>query len=77
MSYRTAIAKLYRIRSTQISGSNGIRIHVTAHVKDECFGFIFVVSFALVGPDPDSGSGYRSTDLILSGSNSDPDPKHC
>ena len=28
-------------------------------------------------PVPDSGSGYRSTDLIESGSNLDPDPKHC
>jgi hypothetical protein len=32
------------------------------------------VIFALLDPDPDFGSG--STDLIESGSNPDPDPKH-
>jgi hypothetical protein len=35
--------------------------------------------FALLDPDrdPDSESGNGSTDLIESGSNQDPDPKHC
>ncbi len=30
-----------------------------------------------LGQDLDSESGSRSTDLIESGSNPDPDPKHC
>jgi hypothetical protein len=38
--------------------------------------FLFsLVIFALLYPDPDSESG--STDLIESGSNPDPNPKHC
>ncbi len=38
--------------------------------------FIFLwVIFAILCPDPDSGSG--STVLIESGSSLDPDPKHC
>jgi hypothetical protein len=36
------------------------------------------VIFALLGPDGESGSGYRSRDPIESGSNQDsyPDPQH-
>ncbi len=34
-----------------------------------------MVIFPLLDPNPDSES--RSTDLIESGSNPDPDPKHC
>jgi hypothetical protein len=38
--------------------------------------FLFLrVIFPLLDPNPDSESG--STDLIKSGSNPDPDPKHC
>jgi hypothetical protein len=33
--------------------------------------------FAVLDPDPDSGSGHGSTDLIETGSNLDPNPKHC
>ncbi len=39
------------------------------------FFLLLWVIFALLGPDPDSESGYGSTDLIESGSN--PDPEHC
>jgi hypothetical protein len=41
--------------------------------------YFFGSFFALLDPDPDcdSGSGYGSSDPIESGSNSDPDPKHC
>jgi hypothetical protein len=38
---------------------------------------VFMGYFAVLDPDPDSGSGYGSNDLIESGSNLDPDPKHC
>ncbi len=42
------------------------------------FLFLWVI-FALLDPDqdPDSESEYGSTDLIESGSNPDPVPKHC
>ncbi len=40
------------------------------------FLFLWVIS-ALLDPDPDSESGFGSTDLIESGSNPDPNPKHC
>jgi hypothetical protein len=42
------------------------------------FLFLWVI-FALLDPDPDSESRsrYRRSDLIESGSNPDPDPKHC
>ncbi len=41
------------------------------------FLFLWVI-FALLDPDPDSEfkSGYGFTDLVESGSNPDPDPKH-
>jgi hypothetical protein len=39
------------------------------------FFLLLWVIFALLDPDPDSASGYGSTDLIESGSNPDPDPK--
>jgi hypothetical protein len=35
-----------------------------------------LVIFALLDPDPYSESGFRSTGLIESGSNPDPEPKH-
>jgi hypothetical protein len=44
-------------------------------MKFSSFYSIFVGHFALL--DPDSESGYGSTDLTESGSNPDPDPKHC
>ncbi len=38
------------------------------------FLFLWVI-FAVLDPDPESGSGYGSTHLIESGSNMDPDPE--
>ncbi len=38
---------------------------------------LLCVIFALLDPDLDSGYGSGSTDLIESGSNTDPDPKSC
>jgi hypothetical protein len=38
------------------------------------FSLVLLVIVALLDPDPDSEYGYRSTDLIESGSSSDPDP---
>jgi hypothetical protein len=38
--------------------------------KHEILKFLWVI-FALLDPDPESGSGYRSTDLIESGSRSE------
>jgi hypothetical protein len=45
------------------------------HINSEPFLFLWVI-FALLDPDPGSKSGLGSTDLIESGSNPDPDPKH-
>ncbi len=46
--------------------------------KYEIFKFFLLlwVNFALLDPDPDFESGNRSIDLIESGSNPNPDPKH-
>ncbi len=41
------------------------------------FFILLWVIFALLDPDPDSKYGFGSTDLIESGSNTDPIPKHC
>jgi hypothetical protein len=41
------------------------------------FFLLLWVIFALLDPDPDSEYGSGSTDLIESGSNTDPDPKPC
>jgi hypothetical protein len=39
------------------------------------FFYFLLVIFALLHPDPDSEYGSGSTDLIESGSNTDPDPE--
>jgi hypothetical protein len=44
--------------------------------KHEIYFSIFVGHFCPPGSDPYSESGSGSTELIESGSNSDPDPKH-
>jgi hypothetical protein len=41
------------------------------------FFLLVWVNFTLLDPDPDSEYGSGSIDLIESGSNTDPDTKHC
>jgi hypothetical protein len=51
---------------------------VLQNMKFLTYFLLLWVIFALLDPDPDSGSrsGYGFIDLIESGSNPDPDPKH-